>query len=124
VVLGIGLNLRRCPDLVPPLGSARATSVEEELGFVPDEMSLADDLLTRAESWYHSLRSGGEPLLQRWRALSPGQVGRRVTVVEEGTAAFSGITRGIAADGALRVEREDGRTVLVRTAELRRVVEG
>jgi biotin-(acetyl-CoA carboxylase) ligase len=59
-------------------------------------------------------------LLARWTALSPSSSGRRVVIEEAAIGEggrrriVRGTTRGIAADGALRLEREDGGTIEVR----------
>jgi BirA family transcriptional regulator, biotin operon repressor / biotin---[acetyl-CoA-carboxylase] ligase len=125
-VLGIGLNLTQGVSDFPPEFQGRATSLRLVMGDVPESDELLDAVLDHLEAWYGQLRSetdlesGGRALLQRWRELAPGHQGHRVEVDEDGET-FHGVTCGIESDGALRVRRPDGRQVLVRAGEVRRV---
>lgn len=119
-IVGIGVNLRHGPADLP--ADARATSVAAE-GMTPDEARLADSILERLEAWLAALSEPDPRLLDRWRQLAPGHLGRRVRVQDEG-ASFTGVTRGIDDDGALLVQRDDGPLAVVRAGELRRIREG
>ena len=116
-VLGIGLNLSQTADDFPPDVAGLATSVRMERGRALPAGEMAAVILGRLGVWYRAL---GPALVDRWRELSPGQEGTTVHVEGEGES-FRGVTRGIEADGGLRVEHADGRVTVVRVGELRRV---
>lgn len=125
-VLGIGLNLRQGPADFPPDWSGEATSFLMERHREPDVGALVGSILDRLEGWYLALASSGgdaragERLLERWRSLAPGHQDLPVEV-EAGSEVFRGRTRGIEPDGGLRIERDDGRLVVIRVGELRRL---
>jgi hypothetical protein len=59
------------------------------------------------------------PILDRWKRLSPSSAGRQVTVVpmsadDAPADPLRGVTRGLAADGSLRVEDAAGVVHVVR----------
>lgn len=105
VVLGFGVNLRRsaCP---PSLGD-RVTSLETELGRPVDTGAvLAEILVALAESYEALARGQSAELLAHWRALAPSAHGAPVDwTTPDGRR--SGVTAGVAADGALLVRVEN-----------------
>jgi BirA family biotin operon repressor/biotin-[acetyl-CoA-carboxylase] ligase len=123
VVLGIGVNLRR--GSFPPEMSGAATSVEEQTGRAPDAERLLEALTRSLARHYETLHArGAGEIVRDWQRHSTYAHGRRVRVALAGET-FEGTTRGLDADGALRVETDDGTTRTVRAGDvtaLRQVV--
>jgi BirA family biotin operon repressor/biotin-[acetyl-CoA-carboxylase] ligase len=119
-VVGVGLNVsQREADFPEPL-AGRATSVRLAGDGAAAVGPWAARLLTELGRLLGDLEAtGGAPLLDRWRALSPSQRGAAVMIEGDGES-FTGVTRGVDDEGALRIERADGRVTLVRVGELRR----
>jgi BirA family biotin operon repressor/biotin-[acetyl-CoA-carboxylase] ligase len=116
VVLGFGVNLR--PAAYPPDIADRATSIETELGRVPDAGAvLAETLCVLAG--YAGAVHAGDPgsLLERWRALAPSARGATVRWDAAG-GEMTGVTAGIDDTGALLV-RAGGRVERIISGELR-----
>ncbi len=107
VVMGIGINVGRA-DYPAELGG-RATSLEAEARAPVRSAALLADVLSGVERWRRALAAhGSTDLLARWCSLSPSSHGASVTW-DEGGARRAGVTAGIDAEGALRVDCE-GRT--------------
>lgn len=101
VVIGVGLNV--LPTAYPPEVSARATSLEAELGRAVDRgQVLAAVLAALCDSLVTLERSPGD-ILQAWRAASPSASGTRVEW--DGGA---GTTAGIDDAGALLIRTSSG----------------
>lgn len=120
-VVGMGLNVSQIETDFPAELAGRATSLRLEGGEVAGGNGpWAARVLTALGVLVGELESlGGPALLDRWRALSPSQRGTAVVIEGDGDS-FAGVTRGIDDEGALRVERPDGRVTSVRVGELRR----
>lgn len=108
VVVGIGINLKQCA--LPEELLSVATSVEEATGRAFDEeekllRSLVDSIARRYDGLHQA--SGADELLQEWAARSSYAAGKRVRVALSDEI-FEGTTRGLASDGALRVETDAG----------------
>lgn len=122
VVLGIGINLTN--HAFPPEILSSATSVEEQTGRAPDTEHLLKTLTRQLARRYEELhtREGARAILREWEARSSYAHDRRVRVaLAEET--FTGITRGLAEDGALRVETDAGDTRIVRAGDVTAVRE-
>jgi BirA family transcriptional regulator, biotin operon repressor / biotin---[acetyl-CoA-carboxylase] ligase len=106
IVLGFGVNLSRAS--YPASIASRATSIEHELGRVPDRGVVCAEVLAALASWYASLAAGRfDAILSRWTQLSPSSRGALVEwVTPQGVA--SGKTAGVDGDGALLVETANG----------------
>jgi BirA family biotin operon repressor/biotin-[acetyl-CoA-carboxylase] ligase len=106
-VLGWGLNVNVDFSADPELG-ARATSLAAAAGRPFPRLPLLLACLARLETHYETLRAGrGEEVWDGWRARL-GMLGREVSVsAPEGT--FGGRALDVALDGALLVQRDDGR---------------
>jgi BirA family transcriptional regulator, biotin operon repressor / biotin---[acetyl-CoA-carboxylase] ligase len=101
VIVGFGVNVRQ--SSFPPEISARATSLEDELGRPVDRGLVLAALLRRFSTWLTRLRAGQMPaVVARWRQLAVGASGAAVEWQREG-ARRRGVTAGIDADGALLV---------------------
>ncbi|MDT7543032.1 MAG: BirA family transcriptional regulator [Acidobacteriota bacterium] len=117
-VAGVGVNLR---DAAFPVEiAARATSVEAETGRAPDREQLLASLVRCVALRYEELQSHGGPqaIVRAWSAASTYAEGKRVRVALGGAESIEGTTRGLEADGALRIETDDGTTRIVRAGDV------
>jgi BirA family biotin operon repressor/biotin-[acetyl-CoA-carboxylase] ligase len=116
-VVGIGINLKR--GAFPPELRDVATSVEEEVGSAPDVEALLRSLTSSIAQRYDALHqaTGAEELIEEWSLRSSYAVGMRVRVALENET-LTGTTRGLASDGALRVETDAGEIRLVRAGDV------
>jgi BirA family biotin operon repressor/biotin-[acetyl-CoA-carboxylase] ligase len=104
IVLGVGLNLQR--SAYPPDVSARATSIENELGHAIDRASLLSGILASLSAWYQRLQNGdGDGILRAWREAAPSSIGSRVAW---GDGERQGVTAGVDDSGALLVTTGSG----------------
>jgi BirA family biotin operon repressor/biotin-[acetyl-CoA-carboxylase] ligase len=117
-VAGIGINLSDAA--FPPDIAARATSVEAETGRAPDREALLAALVRRLSQRYDELQSrdGAQAILRAWCAASTYAEGKGVRVSLSDEESFEGTTRGVEADGALRVETKDGEMKIVRAGDV------
>jgi BirA family transcriptional regulator, biotin operon repressor / biotin---[acetyl-CoA-carboxylase] ligase len=122
VVLGIGVNLteRAFPEEIRDT----ATSIEGQTGRAPEAERVLKALLSALAKRYDALHApgGAQEILHEWEAHSSYANGRRVRVaLAEET--FDGTTRGLAPDGALRVETDSGALRIVRAGDVTAVRE-
>ena len=76
-------------------------------------MELLARLLREFESDYNRfLREGAASVTKRFIKASSYAVGKKVRVTN-GAESFTGVTAGLAPEGLLQVERQDGKTVMV-----------
>jgi BirA family biotin operon repressor/biotin-[acetyl-CoA-carboxylase] ligase len=113
LVLGIGVNLNVAPTAFPPGFRALATSVSAQRGRPVDRAAFAARLYDTLEAVLDLHAAAGfEAVRPRFEARFRMR-GRRVKVLDAvagGAApALEGLAVGIDADGALEVERDDGR---------------
>lgn len=116
LVVGIGINLKSA--VFPPEISEIATSIEAETGAAPDAEILLQNLTAHLSQYYELLRgeSGAEKIRAEWTRRSSYAAGKPVKISTE-TEIIRGTTRGIEADGALRVETENGEIRVVRAGD-------
>ena len=116
-VLGIGINLRA--RAYPQELAGTATSIEEETGIAVDGEALLAALVRAVARRYARLQEagGGQSLVEEWSARSSYAAGRRVRVTLD-VETFEGVTRGLEADGALRVETDAGELRIVRAGDV------
>jgi BirA family biotin operon repressor/biotin-[acetyl-CoA-carboxylase] ligase len=107
VIVGVGVNVGAAAW--PPEISARATSLEEELGRAVDPGLVLGACVARLGLWLARLRAGQSALVRaRWQQLAVGASGATVEIGHpEGPR--RGVTCGIDQDGALLV-RQGART--------------
>lgn len=104
VVLGIGINLRA--SAFPPELADRAGAIETELGRAADAGQVLAQVLVALHRTLEDLGSSGPPaLFARWLALSPSAYG---APIEWDAGTRTGITAGLAEDGALLARAADG----------------
>lgn len=119
VILGMGVNVTK--EAFPDELSAIAISVEEAVGQPVERSSILHFLLRALTRWYPLLEEidGDAKLLAEWSSRSSYAEGKLVKVVN-GEESLTGVTRGLARDGALFLETEKG-TVVVRAGDVSRV---
>lgn len=120
IILGMGINLHReSHATLPKEIAARATSIEAETGVAPDPEILLRALLGNLRSRYLALHlaNGKSELLRDYAANSSFVTGKEVRV-EAGVEVFEGTTRGLAADGALRVELPHGEIRIIHAGDI------
>jgi BirA family biotin operon repressor/biotin-[acetyl-CoA-carboxylase] ligase len=116
VVLGFGINLR--PAAYPPEIADRASSIETELGKVPDGGAVLAETLCALAAYADAVHAGdAASLLDRWRALSPTACGTPVGW-DTPDGERTGVTAGIDDAGALLV-RTGGRVDRIISGEVR-----
>lgn len=118
-VIGVGLNVNT--QAFPPELAALATSLRLESDRSFDRETILVAFLRHLDLELDRLRQAtGQPsdLQARFCAASSWVEGKRVRV-GEGDEAYSGITRGLDADGFLRVEDTSGRMRLVLSGGVR-----
>jgi BirA family transcriptional regulator, biotin operon repressor / biotin---[acetyl-CoA-carboxylase] ligase len=106
VVLGVGINVRTAA--YPADIASRATSIETELGRLPDTGAVLGETLAALGEIHGALAAGRvAEVLDRWRTLAPGIVG---SPVEWDTPAGrrSGTSAGIDERGALLIRTDQG----------------
>ena len=116
IILGIGVNVFAA-SLPPPAElSFPATSIETELGQIPERFDLLRNTLQLIVYWRERL-AGGE-LLEAWNQ-SLAYKGQQVRVWKGMEPALSGIADGLEADGSLRLRSaERGKFVTVHFGEM------
>jgi BirA family biotin operon repressor/biotin-[acetyl-CoA-carboxylase] ligase len=117
VVIGIGINLN--DQAFPPELKGIAASVSSITGKTADPEALMQELIRALARRYRILQSedGAEAIINDWSLHSSYAQGRqvRVTLYSE---TFTGRTRGLEPDGALRVETEQGEIKIIRAGDV------
>lgn len=110
VIIGIGVNLAKAPDLADretiALGGADRDAFAADLA-----RTFAEEL----ERWRHF---GLAPVIQRWLAVAH-PLGTSLTVGEPGESPLNGTFAGLAEDGALLLRLADGQTRAIHAGEVR-----
>lgn len=116
VVLGIGVNVQ--PAAYPADVSARATSIESELGRSVDRGLVLAECLAALASRYRELLIGSRrAVIDTWRKRAEPMLGRRVEW-DSASGRLSGLAVNIDDDGALIVTGASG-TLRIRSGEVR-----
>lgn len=103
VVVGVGVNLKRAPDLPD-----RSTIALSAFGPAPDRDFFAAELARNFADILQRWRTYGlEPILRQWSALA-SPLGTPLSVHEPGGALIAGEFAGLAEDGSLRLRLADG----------------
>jgi BirA family transcriptional regulator, biotin operon repressor / biotin---[acetyl-CoA-carboxylase] ligase len=111
VIVGIGINVNQ--EKFPGELGSLATSLRTETSANQSRLELLARLLREFETDYNRfLREGASPVTTRFTKASSYAVGRKVRVAN-GPDSFTGVTAGLAPEGLLQVEREDGKVVTV-----------
>lgn len=105
VVVGVGINVR---DVSYVSERERATSLERELGALPDGGSVLAEVLAAWCARYQDLLDGRfTRIVDRWRIRATGLAGRPVAWVDA-RGEHEGTTTGVDATGALLVDTGQG----------------
>jgi BirA family biotin operon repressor/biotin-[acetyl-CoA-carboxylase] ligase len=125
VIVGIGVNLKS--SNFPPEIADTATSIEEELAADGKAGQITGDavaeILTRYLSYFYGILGspdGPPAIVDEWRHRSSYFSGKRVRVVLENEA-VTGTTDGLEPNGALRLRKDDGQTLIVQAGDVERV---
>jgi BirA family biotin operon repressor/biotin-[acetyl-CoA-carboxylase] ligase len=115
-VLGIGVNLTAAS--FPAELKERATSIASA-GKLGDREALLGALLENSQRRYETLRKidGPAAVISDWTTASSFANDKQVRV-DTGSEIFDGTTRGLEADGALRVETLDDGIRIVRAGDV------
>jgi len=116
VVIGTGINVLN--GSVPPADMLQfpATSLEDELGYLPDRVEILFDILSTLIDVRSQL--GTEEFLNRWER-SLAFFGEQVQVEVGGESPVTGQISGLESDGSLRLLNEHGESVTVRFGDVR-----
>jgi BirA family biotin operon repressor/biotin-[acetyl-CoA-carboxylase] ligase len=117
VVVGIGVNLTK--QAYAEAFELEATAVETVTGRSEDLEVLLAALTAALAKYYRVLNEtgGAEKIVAAWYGRSSYAEGKLVRVIETGDS-FTGTTRGLERDGALRVETVEGQIRLVRAGDV------
>jgi len=111
IIVGIGLNVNQ--EKFPGELAATATSLRVETGKTQSRMELLARLLREFETDYNRfLREGSKSVTDRFTAASSYALGKKVRVTS-GSDTYTGVTAGLAPEGMLKVQRDDGQIVTV-----------
>lgn len=113
LVIGMGINLAHHPD-----GTERpATSLAAAGLAVPTPPALLDELAAAFAHWRHIwARDGFAPIRAAWVARASG-IGSRI-VARLGNESPEGLFTGLADDGALLMQLDDGSTRAIHAGEV------
>jgi BirA family biotin operon repressor/biotin-[acetyl-CoA-carboxylase] ligase len=109
VIVGIGINVNAALAQFPEDLQARVTSLALAAGQRFDRSPLIASLLGHLETYYHMFQALGiDPILPRWLHYGP-IIGREVRLTQDDATPQHATVVGLDADGALRVQMDDGR---------------
>ena len=116
-IIGIGLNLNN--ESFPAELEPQATSLKAATDVVVDREVLINKLMKAFAERYEVLQSdgGAEHTIREWCANSSYAFGRQVRVTL-GEEIVVGVTRGLEADGALRIETANAKLRIMRAGDV------
>jgi BirA family biotin operon repressor/biotin-[acetyl-CoA-carboxylase] ligase len=119
VVVGIGINLTS--KNFPPEISDAATCIEAAIG-QPVPISAFETSLLKYFGYFYGLlnEDHGETIPTEWQRRSTYSRGKRVRVTLENES-ITGITDGLAPNGALLVQKDDGTTVNIQAGDVEKL---
>ena len=116
-VIGVGVNYRLADRVMDRIDQP-AADVAHCAPTVPSRTALLASLLAELGTALEEFeRNGFASLREPWRAMHAYQ-GRRIRVLPPREAPFEAQVVDVAADGALLVATDDGRTVALSSAEI------
>ena len=116
-ILGIGINVNLAKEDVPPELADIVTSVAMIKGEEVGRRLLLEKILESLDSYYRRFsRGGSDTFINEYRSLC-WTVGRSIRFEWQGKI-WDGFAQGIEADGALRVQMENGDTLALRSGDV------
>ena len=116
LVVGIGINLTS--NGFPRELRSTATSLEEATGHPVEREPVLQALISALDHYYQLLHQGYDTqLISRWCEQSSYANGKSVSVAS-GDESIVGMTRGLEADGALRVETPKGKIRIIHAGDV------
>lgn len=109
IIVGIGLNVNQTEEDFVDLPTATSLSLPQGKGMMIERGALLAVLLKQLERAYDEFEVGWPPH-NAWRKRATW-LGQMIIVYPAEAEAWSGIARDLASDGALLVERADGKCV-------------
>lgn len=117
LAVGIGVNLAHAPTGTERPATALAHHLRGDVGAPPSVEIAAARLAEAFATWLERWESlGFEPILDAWRARTPGLEGPAIARL--GHETVEGRAEGVAADGALRLRLADGTLRLISAGDV------
>ncbi len=107
MVIGIGVNVNHAT--LPPDIAGRATSLRIASGRIQSRIEILLEFFEEFENIYMEFeRKGPHKIIEQWTSFSSFANGRRIEI-HDGVRKIAGVTRGLNALGALRIEQKGGK---------------
>ncbi|HZW16621.1 MAG TPA: biotin--[acetyl-CoA-carboxylase] ligase [Brevundimonas sp.] len=117
LAVGVGVNLAHAPTGTERSATALAHHLRGDVGAPPSVEAAAAGLADAFAIWLERWDSlGFEPVLDAWRARTPGLDGPAIARLGQETV--EGRAEGVAADGALRLRLADGTLRLISAGDV------
>lgn len=117
VAVGMGVNLAHAPSGTERPATALAQHLRGDVGAPPKVEAAAGRLAEAFAVWMERWETlGFQPILDAWRARTPGLEGPAVARL--GYETVEGRAEGVAADGALRLRLADGTLRLISAGDV------
>ena len=106
MIIGVGLNANN--ERLPAEIADRATSLRIASGHIQSRIEILLEFLEEFENIYMDFeRKGPRSIIDQWTRFSSFANGRRIEI-HDGVRKIAGVTRGLNALGALRIEQKSG----------------
>ena len=106
MVIGVGVNVNH--ETLPPDIAGRATSLRSASGRIQSRIEILLEFFEEFENIYMEFeRKGPRKIIEQWTSFSSFANGRRIEI-HDGVRKITGVTRGLNALGALRIEEKGG----------------
>ena len=106
MIIGVGVNVNH--EALPPDISDRATSLRIASGRIQSRLEILLEFFEEFENIYLDFeRKGPRTIIDQWTSHSSFANGRRIEI-HDGVRKIAGVTRGLNALGALRIEQKGG----------------
>ena len=116
MVIGIGVNVNH--ETLPPGIADRATSLRIASGRIQSRIEILLEFFEEFENIYMEFeRRGPRSIIEQWTSFSSFATGRRIEI-HDGVRKITGVTRGLNALGALRIEQKSGQLEEVYSGEV------
>src|SRR6516162_110143 len=106
MIIGVGLNANH--EHMPDEIAGRATSLRIASGHIQSRIEILLEFLEEFENIYMDFeRKGPRSIIDQWTRFSSFANGRRIEI-HDGVRKIAGVTRGLNALGALKIEQKGG----------------